>query len=106
MSDERIPDMAFSRTIARENGKIKHGSRSSTRFEAFGAYQFRQKFKTQGRNFFPKLPARRADREKYATEMYRLRINGKWHMQDNKNYVFLTLNEIAMIITATSNCRG
>lgn len=48
MSEQRIPDMAFSRTIgvsqarlpAKENGKIKHGSRKSTRFELYRAGQF------------------------------------------------------------------
>lgn len=32
MSEQRIPDMAFSRTIARENGKIKKGKCKSDRF--------------------------------------------------------------------------
>ena len=103
MSDDRIADFDFSRKIARRNGKILHGTNKPTRFEAFGAYQFRKKFKTQGRNFSPRLPNRLADRKKYALELYRLRINGTWYMPGGKNYVFLTLEEIALAMVAFRN---
>lgn len=103
MSDDRIADFDFSRKIAWENGKILHSSNKSTRFEAFGAYQFRKKFKTQGRNFSPRLPNRLDDRRVYELKMYRLRIDGKWYMPGSKNYVFLTLPEIALTMLAIEN---
>lgn len=103
MSDPRIPDVSFSRTLARENGSILHGSHTSTRFEAFGAYQFKKKFRTKGRDFSPRLPNRLADRRDYSLKMYRLRINGKWYMPGKKKYVFLSLNEIALTMVAMEN---
>lgn len=103
MSDDRIADLSFSRTIARRNGKILHGSRKATRFEAFGAYQFRNKFRTQGRKFSPRLPNRIEDRKKYSLELYRLKINVTWYRPGEKNYVFLSLPEIALTMVAMEN---
>ncbi len=96
MSEQRIPDMAFTRTIARENGKIKSGLCKSTRFEVYGAWQFSQRL--DGKNFSGDMPARKSARKEFYKTMFRLRIDGRWYMPGGRKYVFLTLEEIAKML--------
>lgn len=113
MSEDRIPDVAFSRTIARENGKILLPALPSTRFELYKASQFdmekarielygvRQFFKEYNiveRNFHPRPPAYTAHRREWLNCMYRLRINGVWYSPGGEQYEFFTKAEIAGLL--------
>lgn len=96
MSEQRIPDMAFTRTIAREKSKIQNGSGKSTRFEVYAAWQFSQRL--DGKNFSGDMPARKSARKEFYKTMFRLRINGRWYRPGGRKYVFLTLAEIAKML--------
>lgn len=96
MSDQRIYDMAFTRNIARENGTIKTTPAKATRFEVYGAYQF--KLRLDGKNFSTDMPARKSQREEYLMTMFRVRIDGKWHNPRGRKYEFFTEDEVAKML--------
>ncbi len=98
MSEQRLPDMAFSRTIARENGKILSKTEPGKRFELFGAYQFSGKCQSDGKNFYPRPGWRVAERREYFKTMYRLRIDGRWYMPNGRKYVFFGLDEVSKML--------
>jgi len=45
-------------------------------------------------NVFPVLPCRSVDREKYYSERYRLRINGRMYRVGVEQFTFLTMKEV------------
>ncbi len=92
MSEDRIYDLAFTRTIARDEGNLK-SKKESRRFEIYNAGQF--KLRLDGKNFSHSVPARRSDREDFYRIMFRLRIDGKWYNPRGRKYTFFSLGDIS-----------
>ncbi len=102
MSDDRIYDLAFTRTIARDEGKLK-SKKESKRFEIYNAGQF--KLCLDGRNFNRSIPVRRHEREEFYRTMFRLRIDGRWYRRGGRNYTFLSFGEILEMLGDGWNTR-
>lgn len=95
MSDDRIPDLSFTRAIAREGGKIKDKI-ESTRFRAYNAGQF--KMRLDGANFSRKIPVRKSDREEFYLTMFRVKICDSWYEPSGRRYEFFTMDEFFEIM--------
>jgi len=76
VSEQRLYDMAFTRTIAREQGILKDSFKSK-RFELYSAGQF--KMRIDGINFNRGIPARRNQRSEFYKTHFRVRINQKYY---------------------------
>lgn len=96
MSEDRIPDQAYTRSNARENGKIKNELRSSVRFEIYGAYQFSGCL--DGVNFTKAVPPRREARKVFYKTMYRLRINRRWYKPGGCSYYFMDMEMFSSLL--------
>ena len=98
MSELRIRDQKITIEMPRIQGKIQHGLCPKKKIELFGAYQFRTKHNRMTRNFHPTVPILSEDKEAWYLNMFRLRIDGKWHPSGGKKYVFLSRAEISVLL--------
>lgn len=95
MSEQRLYDFAFTRTIARENGKIKTKTESS-RFVFYNAGQFSKRM--DGINFNRGMPARKSKRDEFYRTHFRVMIDGIWHSPKGIRYQFFTRPEVAELL--------
>ena len=98
MSEHRIPDQTIIVKLPRKNGKILHGTLPKKKYELFGAYQFSAEFNRAERNFSPSPPVRNIERTEWYGEMFRLRIDGKWHCPGGAKYEFFTGDQVAKLL--------
>ena len=97
MSEERIPNINMIVRLPRISGN------KSVKIELFSVAQFKSSWSARAtKNFYPKVPHKIKDRDVYwLSEMYRARIDGKWHKPEG-GYTFLTWPEIEELIKGGS----
>jgi len=95
VSDDRIYDLSITRTVAKEQGKIKDVFKS-VRFRAYSAGQFKKRL--DGANFSIKIPLRKSDRKEFYLTMFRVKIGDKWYEPSGRRYEFFTVDEFYEII--------
>lgn len=101
MSETRTPDEIFLHRLPENNGK-KSG-KNCIKYELFQAKQWALDWCPCDRKFFPRPSLESIARKKYWEQMYRLRINGKWHGQEAK-YRFYTREEIGKMLMGERLC--
>lgn len=99
MSNEpRIPDQIISVRTPRVKRVIQHDLFPEMKVEMFGAYQFKDKHNRMDRNFRPTVPIGFEERKEWYNSMFRLRINGKWHVPGKTKYVFFSKEEVGRLL--------
>lgn len=99
MSNEpRLPDQIISVRAPRINGTIQHGLLPKMRVELFGAYQFRTAHNRKNRNFYPRVPIKKQEKEYWYRSMFRLRINGKWYGTAKAKYHFYSMGQVIEVL--------
>ena len=98
MSEERVPNYSILVRLPRNPGN------NTVKIELFAISQFKHSWSAMAtKNFYPRVPHITKDRDAYwLSELYRLRINGKWH-KPKGSYTFLTWPQITELIKGEPN---
>lgn len=93
MSEERVADIVLNVKVPQKQSK------KATKIELFLARQFEVNWSIDSRTkFSPDVPIRFSDRRSFwDSELYRVRVNGRWFMPQGK-YCFFPLTRVVGLI--------
>ena len=72
--------------------------KKSLKIEQLHARYWREHLHAFTTMFYPSLPFRIDERNRYFAERFRLRINGRWHMEGGIKYTMLTQGEVDELV--------
>jgi hypothetical protein len=74
--------------------------KKSLKIEQFHARFWREHSNAHTALFRPRIPLRIEERNRYFAERFRLRIDGRWHMEDGIKYTLFTQGEVDRLVNA------